>query len=129
MAEFVYKDYTCKLTFGDFEYELPLNEQTADLLGNTFHDKMISPNFTSLEDLDAFYNKVMDAIDSVLGEGAAADIMSRFKHAGTMELLSVVNYILTEWNAQYTAEVEEMKKTAQIPHRETRRANNKGGRR
>lgn len=129
MAEFVYKDYSCKLAFGGLAYELPLNEQTADLLEKTFTDETITPTATNIKELDAFYNKLMDAVDGVLGEGAAADIMGGFKHAGAMELLSVVNYIVTEWNAQYSAVVEDMKKTAQLPNRETRRANNKGGRR
>lgn len=129
MAEFIYKDYSCKLTFGELEYELPLNEQTADLLDKAFSDKMLPPKFEGIEDIDAFYNKVMDAIDTVLGEGAAETIMSRFAHAGTMELLSVVNYITSEWREQYSAEFDEMKKTAHIPNRETRRATAKGGRR
>lgn len=129
MAEFVYKDYSCKLTFGNFEYELPLNEQTADHISNVFSKNIEPPQFKNLEDMDAFYNKVMDAIDELLGEGAADDIMGGFKHAGTMEVLSVAHYIVTEWNAQYAAVVDEMKKTAQLPNRETRRANNKGGRR
>lgn len=129
MAEFIYKDYSCKLTFGAFEYELPLNEQTADKIEKAFSDKMLPPKFEGIEDIDAFYNKVMDAIDEVLGEGAADNIMSRFKHAGAMEVLSVVNYITSEWNAQYAAEFEEMKKTAHIPNRETRRTASKGARR
>ena len=129
MAEFVYKDYSCKLKFGEFEYELPLNEQTAELLDKTFADKLLPPKFEGIEDIDTFYNNVMDAIDNVLGEGAADNIMSRFKHAGTMEIMSVVNYIVNEWNARYSEEVEEMKKTAHIPNRETRRATARNTRR
>lgn len=130
MSEFIYRDYECTLKFGDLEYSLPLNEQTAELLDKAFSDKILPSNFASVEDIDAFYNKVMDAIDSVLGEGAAAEIMSGFKHAGAMEILSVVNYITSEWNEGYKAVVEEMKKTAHLPNRETRRAaTNKGGRR
>lgn len=129
MAEFTYKDYSCKLTFGDFNYELPLNEQTADQIEKAFKGIMTPPQFANIAEIDAFYNKVMDAIDTILGEGAAENIMGRFKHAGTMELLSVVNFIVTTWNEQYKAEVEAMKKTAQIPNREQRRAENKGGRR
>lgn len=129
MAEFVYKDYSCELKFGEYEYNLPLNEQTADLLEKTFSDKLLPPEFKGIEDIDAFYNNTMDAIDKVLGDGAADNIMSRFKHAGAMEVMSVVNYIVSEWNEKYAAEVENMKKTAHIPNRETRRATNKGARR
>lgn len=129
MAEFIYKDYECKLKFGEFEYTLPLNEQTAELIEKALSDKVMPPKFEGIEDINAFYNNVMDAVDEVLGEGAAENIMSRFAHAGTMELLSVVNYIVTEWRTQYDAVFDEMKKTAHIPNRETRRATNKGGRR
>lgn len=129
MAQFIYKDFSCKLNFGELEYDLPLNEQTAALLDKAFSDKVLPPTFKGVEDIDTFYNNVMDAIDEVLGEGAAEAIMSRFKHAGTMEILSVVNYITSEWNEQYKAEFEEMKKTAHIPNRETHRATNRGGRR
>ena len=128
MSEFVYKNYSCKLKFGEYEYNIPLNEQTAELIEKALSNKVMPPKFENIEDINTFYNNVMDAIDEVLGEGAAENIMSRFAHAGTMELLSVVNFIVSEWRAQYEAEVDAMKKTAHIPNRETRRAN-KGGRR
>lgn len=128
MAEFIYKDYSCKLKFDEYEYSIPLNEQTAGLIEKAFSDKVLPPKFESLEDMDAFYNNVMDAIDEVLGEGAAENIMSRFEHAGALEIMGVVHYISTEFNAQYSAEFDEFKKTAHLPNRETRRAN-KGGRR
>lgn len=123
MAEFIYKDYSCKLTFGDKVFELPLNEQTADLIAKSFDGKL-APNLANIDDVNAFYDSLMNAIDDLLGEGSADLIMSRFKHPGTMEVLSVVQYITSEWNAQYSASVEEMKKTAQLPgvNRETRRA-------
>lgn len=129
MAEFVYKDYSCKLKFGEYEYTLPLNEQTAELIDKVFSNNTPPESFTGIEDINAFYNKMMDGIDSILGEGAAENIMGRFEHPGTMEILSVVNFIVTEFNTNYKASVEEMKKTANIPNRETRRANTKGGRR
>lgn len=129
MAEFIYKDYSCKLKFGDYEFSLPLNEQTAALISDTLSDKVMPPKFEGLEDMDAFYNNVMDAIDAVLGVGAAEKIMSRFAHAGALEIMGVVHYIVTEFNTQYAAEVDEMKKTAHLPNREQRRATNRGGRR
>lgn len=129
MAEFIYKEYSCKLKFGENEYTIPLNEQTADLISRAFSDKVISADAHTLEDVNTFYNNVMDTIDDVLGEGAAETIMSGFTHAGALEIMSVADYIATEFKTQYEAVVEEMKKTAHIPNRETRRATNKGGRR
>lgn len=129
MAEFIYKNYSCKLIFGGIEYDLPLNEQTADQIDKVFSNNTPPESFKSIEDINAFYNKMMDGIDTVLGEGAAENIMGPFEHPGTMEIMSVINYIATEFNANYKASVEEMKKTANIPNRETRRTNTKGGRR
>lgn len=128
MAQFIYKENVCKLQFGSNEYELPLNEQTADEIGKAFNDKVLPPKFEGIADLDTFYNNAMDAIDRVLGEGAAENIMSGFKHAGALEIMGVINFISTQWNEQYKEAFEEMKKTAHLPNRETRRAN-KGGRR
>lgn len=132
MAEFIFKDYSCNLKFGELEYNLPLNEQTAGLISKAFSDKVLPQKFEGLEDMDAFYNNIMDAIDEVLGEGAAEKIMSKFAHAGALEIMGVTNYISTEFNTQYAAAFEEMKKTAHLPsvgNREQRRANTKGGRR
>lgn len=128
MTEFVYRDYSCTLKFGELEFNIPLNEQTADLISKVFADRLPTDP-KSIEDLNAFYNNLMDAIDEVLGEGAAESIMSGFAHAGALEIMGVTNYISSEFSSQYAAVVEEMKKTAHLPNRETRRANIKGGRR
>lgn len=122
MSNFIYKDYSCEFTFGDKKYELPLSEQTADVINKVFFGKLNPPTEGGIEEINAFYDEVLDAVDEVLGEGAADDIMSGFKHPGVMELLSVVNYIITEFNEQYAKTVEEMKGTAHLPNRETRRA-------
>lgn len=128
MAQFIYKENVCKLQFGNNEFELPLNEQTADEISKAFGDNVLPAKFEGIEDLDTFYNNAMDAIDRVLGEGAAEAIMSGYKHAGALEIMGVINFISSEWNEQYKAAFEEMKQTAHLPNRETRRAN-KGGRR
>lgn len=128
MAQFVYKENVCKLQFGSNEFELPLNEQTADKIERAFGNNVLPEKFEGIADLDTFYNNAMDAIDAVLGEGAAENIMSGYKHAGALEIMGVINFISSEWNEQYKAAFEEMKQTAHLPNRETRRAN-KGGRR
>jgi hypothetical protein len=125
MSAFVYKDYSCKLKFKNSEFDVPLNEETAELISDIFGDKVLPSKFGGVDDINRFYNDVMDSIDKLLGEGAADTIMADFAHAGTLELMSVVNYIVTEWNKQYAAEVEEMKKTTPQGNRETRRTNRK----
>lgn len=125
MSAFVYKDYSCKLTFKGCEFELPLNEETAQLITDTLGNKTLPTQWSGKDDIDAFYDSVMDDVDAILGDGAADAIMAGFKHAGILELLSVVNYIVTEFNTQYAAVVEEMKKTTPQGNRATRRANRK----
>lgn len=125
MSEFIYKDYSCKLKFKNNEFELPLNEETAQKMTELLGDKVLPPQFKGIDDINAFYDEIMDNIDELLGEGAADTIMSEFKHAGSMELMSVVSYIVTEYNKQFAAEVEEMKKTTPQANRATRRANRK----
>lgn len=129
MAEFIYNDFSCKLKFGSLEFSLPLNEQTANLIDESLSNNVPTDSFKSIEDINEFYNKTMDGIDKILGEGASESIMERFEHPGALEIMSVVNFIATEFNNNYKTSVEEMKKTANIPNRETRRANTKGGRR
>ena len=110
MAEFKYIDYSCDLKFGDNTFELPLNEQTAELIEKTFNDSLIKQELKSIDDINRFYNQLMDGIDKVLGDGAAEKIMARFAHPGMMEIMSVINYITAEWKKQYESVVEEMKK-------------------
>lgn len=111
MAEFIYKDYECSLKFGDNTFNLALNEQTAQQIEDIFNSTKITPDFKGIEDIDRFYNELMDGIDTLLGDGAAENIMSRYAHPGTMEILSVIRFIVKEFDREYAAAVEEMKKT------------------
>lgn len=111
MAEFIYKDYECSLKFGDNTFNLALNEQTAQQIEDIFNSIKITPDFQGIEDIDRFYNELMDGIDTLLGDGAAENIMSRYAHPGTMEILSVIQFIVKEFDREYAAAVEEMKKT------------------
>ena len=122
MAEFIYRDHVCKLKFGEHVFELPLNETTADNIEKRFYNKINPPTSGGIEEVDAFYDSIADEVDGFFGEGAADAIMEGFKHPGIMELLSVVDYIVTEFNTQYKQVVDNMKNTAHLPNRETRRA-------
>lgn len=122
MSEFIYKDYSCALSFGENKFELPLNEQTAQKIDSVFNDEIINRKLETIEAIDRLYDDVMDGIDELLGDGAADKIMSRFAHPGTMEILSVVRYIVTEWKAQYKQLVDEMKQTTPATNRAGRRA-------
>ena len=112
MAEFIYKDYSTELKFGNYVFELPLNEQTADLLDKEIYQKYLRPTPEGIEGVNAFYNDLMDGFDIVFGEGAADKIMSNFKHPGILEATLAAKFIVEEYLARYTEATEDMKKTA-----------------
>lgn len=122
MTEFIYKDYSCKLKFGEYVFELPLNEQTAQLVDETFRPEILKTAPKTIEDVDALYNKLLDGLDKVFGEGAADKIMSGFAHPGLLELTGVIVYITTEWHDAYMNIYGEMKQNTPAANRELRRA-------
>ena len=124
MAEFVYKNYSCELKFGEYVFDLPLNEQTAELMEKAFYKKITEQKPTNAEEINRAFDELMDSIDEVLGEGAADKVMERYKHPGLLEVMGVIKFILDEFNAHYKEAVEDMKKTAPVAvptNREQRR--------
>lgn len=122
MATFRPTQNVCELNFDDkFIYNLPLHEDTADAIDNARVklDKLAPKDRAGI---DAAYNTALDIIDDLLGEGAAENIMTIFEKPGTLEVWSVLYYILDEWKIAYSAEVEKMKRTADLPNRAERRA-------
>ena len=112
MAEFIYKDYSTELKFGNYVFELPLNEQTAELIEETFYKRITEMKPNTAEEINKAYDDLMDALDAVFGEGAADKIMERYNHPGILEVMGVINFIVTEFRDKYTEAVEDMKKTA-----------------
>ena len=122
MATFRPSQNACKLNFDDkYFYTLPLHEDTADAIDRARArlDKIAPKDRAGV---DAAYNAALDVIDDILGEGAAEDIMTIFEKPGTLEVWSVLYYILDEWKNAYSAELEKIKKTADLPNRAERRA-------
>lgn len=123
MAEFIYKDYSCELKFGEYVFDLPLNEQTAELMEKTFYKKITEQKVETAEEINRAYDDLMDSLDEVFGEGAADKIMARYKHPGILEVMGVIHFILEEFRVKYAAAVEDMKKTAPMTgNRAERRA-------
>lgn len=122
MAVFRPAQRVCELNFDDkYFYSLPLHEDTADAIDRTKAklDKLAPKDRAGI---DEAYNAALDIIDDLLGEGAAENIMSIFDKPGTLEVWSVLYYILDEWKTAYAAEVEKIKSTAELPNRAERRA-------
>ena len=112
MAEFIYKDYSTELKFGDHVFELPLNEQTAELMEEKFYKKVLEMKPKDADEINAAFDDMMDSLDDVFGEGAAEKIMERYKHPGLLEVMGVIQFIVQEYRDKYKAAVEDMKKTA-----------------
>ena len=122
MAVFRPAQSVCELNFDDkFFYSLPLHEDTADTIDNAVKalDKLAPKDRAGI---DKAYNAALDVIDDILGEGAAENIMTIFDKPGTLEVWNVLYYILDEWKTAYSAELDKIKSTAQLPNRAERRA-------
>lgn len=122
MAVFRPANNVCELNFDDrFFYSLPLHEDTADKIDNAIKALgKIAPKDRA--GVDEAYNAALDVIDDILGEGAAENIMTIFDNPGTLEVWNVLYFILDEWKNAYSAELDKIKSTAQLPNRAERRA-------
>lgn len=122
MAVFRPSQNVCELNFNDqFFYSLPLHEDTADKIDKALKALgKIAPKDRA--GVDEAYNAALDVIDDILGEGAAENVMTIFDKPGTLEVWNVLYYILDEWKNAYSAELEKIKSTAQLPNRAERRA-------
>lgn len=122
MAVFRPAQNVCELNFDDkFFYSLPLHEDTADKIDKAIKAlRKIAPKDRA--GVDEAYNAALDVIDDILGEGAAENVMTIFDKPGTLEVWNVLYYILDEWENAYSAELDKIKSTAQLPNRAERRA-------
>lgn len=121
MAVFRPTQAACELNFDDkYFYSLPLHEDTAEDIDKAVKrlEKLAPKDKAGIDDA---YNTACDVIDELLGDGAAADIMSLYDNPGTLEVWNVLYFILEEWKNAYTAELEKLKKTATLPNRAERR--------
>ena len=116
----------CKLNFDEkFFYEIPLNEKTAKKFADICDRNMKALEKLATDDPEAFdkaFDMCLDAIDELLGEGAADDVMGLYEDPGFIEVADVINYIASEYKAAYTAELDKLKATGELPNRAARRA-------
>ena len=129
MATFRPVQNTCELNFDDrVFYSLPLHEDTAYAIDKAMQ-KIIELSPKEKAGVDGVYNAALDALDEVLGEGAATSIMGLYDNPGILEVWNVLLYILCEWKGAYNAELERLKtaytpgnKAAIVPNRTNYRA-------
>ena len=124
MAIFRPTQNVCTLNFDDrYTYELPLHEDFADVIDRAAERlKGIAPK--DRKGVDDAYNKALDVIDDILGEGAAEDVMSIFEKPGTLEVWEVLMFIMKEWQEAYSVALEKLKQSGAVPpvNRAERRA-------
>lgn len=109
----------CKLNFDDkFFYTLEIHENTLNEIA-----KIAQKQVKFLEGLKEFdgdtldkaYNSSLDAIDEMLGEGAGADIMSLYEKPSIFNIVSVINFIVNEYKAAYSAIFDKHKANGTVP--------------
>lgn len=119
----------CELNFDEkFFYEIPLNEKMAQKLADICEKNKNALEKLATDDSKAFdkaFDMCLDAIDELLGDGAADDIMSTYKREpGFIDIAKVINYIASEYKQAYNAEFDKLKATGELPgeNRAARRA-------
>lgn len=119
------KQRVCELNFNDeFFYKIPLTEKTARNFAEICERNKVALEKLAKDDPEAFdkaYDMSLDAIDELLGEGAADDIMSLYDDPGLLEVAEVINFIASEYKAAYSAELDKMRATGEIHNRAERR--------
>lgn len=124
MAVFRPTHNVCTLNFDDtYSYDLPLHEDFADLIDHAAEKlKGLAPK--DRKGVDEAYNKALDVIDEILGEGEAEVVMSLYEKPGTLEVWEVLMFIMKEWQEAYSAALEKLKQTGAVPpvNRAERRA-------
>lgn len=109
----------CKLNFDDkFFYTLEIHENTLNEIA-----KIAQKQVKFLEGLKEFdgdtldkaYNSSLDAVDEILGEGAGADIMSLYEKPSIFNVVSIINFIVDEYKAAYSAMFDKHKANGTVP--------------
>lgn len=119
------KTNVCELNFDDtFTFTLPLHEETIRDIAKIAGEQVKKLKSLTAEDDTAFdeaYNSSLDAIDDILGEGAADKIMSLFEKPGILEAASVITYISEEYSEQYGKNLKGYKAEGKVPPATARR--------
>lgn len=95
----------CELNFDDkFTFTLPIHENTIKkitVIADAQLKKLKALDTENEGALDEAYNSALDALDELLGEGAADKIMTLFENPGLIDVASVITYIAEEYSEQY----------------------------
>lgn len=84
---------------GELKFSLPLDDSTQDKLKKASKYLQDKSEGSDIQSLSELCDCVMDAIDDVLGEGAADQIAALKPDFGFWDALDVVQYISREYNA------------------------------
>lgn len=131
MATFQFSDHSVHLDFcGELKYDLPLDQETTSQLrkaGKKMQSgaRALQGKDEAPEVLEMLCDQVMDAIDEVLGDGAADQIAALKPDFGVWDALETFQYISDEFNkaAMERAARFTKSKTAPVPtNRAQRRA-------
>ncbi len=101
MATFQFSEHQAvELDFcGELKFSLPMDDDTQDKLKKASKYLQDKSEGSDIQSLSELCDCVMDAIDDVLGEGAADQIAALKPDFGFWDALDVVQYISREYNA------------------------------
>ena len=125
MAVFHFQEKTCVLDFeGKCKYELPLSENELQRIidiASDIGEKLSAIKGNDITARNEMFNISLDGFDHILGEGAGEALMGLYENPGAEHIKQLVEYIATEYTAEYKKAFGEQKKTADLPRKGGRR--------
>lgn len=112
MAVFQFTSRRVELDFpGGIKHSLPLNEEmlhkvksaSKELLDKT---SALRGKGGTEEDLETLCDYTLDAVDAILGEDAAAQIMESKKDYSYLDCLDLFKFVTDEFNAAFTQQTD-----------------------
>lgn len=115
MATFQFSSRRVELDFpGGIKHSLPLTEEMRQKVESAA--KELVQNTASLrgkpgtaEDLEALCDYTLDAVDAILGEGAAEQIMEFKENYSFLDCADLFKFVTDEFNAAFIQEVHSTK--------------------
>lgn len=118
MAVFQFHSQSVELNFCDqVKFDVPLTDEVQKAVQNSAQtlltvSQQAKASGDAAKDLDALCDSVMDAIDGILGEGAADKIMALKPGYTFWDACDAFKYITDEINAGFRARAESYKSSA-----------------
>lgn len=121
MAVFQFTSRRVELEFpGGIKHSLPLNEEMRQKVETASKELLDKTNALrgkggTAENLEALCDYTLDAVDAILGEDAAAQIMESQKDYSYLDCLDLFKFVTGEFNSAFIQETNALKAKSGTP--------------